>query len=296
MDPEKDDQLPGPILIWIAFTLLALSFLFIYIQKNRPPVPPTVVPHFTLGDSSFRTDFDDGHDEKTWRIADFHYPSKMHLAAWVAQNTHFENGYLSLELNRNRVDYKPYSGAEYQRRGFYHYGRYEVIMQAAAGSGAVSSFFTHTNEVFGDPHDEIDIEFLGNDTTRMHINYFTDGSSAGSVYVPLDFDAAEETHLYAFEWTPEEIRWFVDDDMVFSATGDLQKIPSSPSRVIMDLWSGSPDQYAWHGKPSFENGTRAHYICASFLKSGDSGPQCSNDYKFEKGRRVFKNAPMTPSP
>lgn len=293
MDSKQNDQLPGPILIWSAFALVALSLLFIYSQRNKAPTLPIVAPS-SLGNPSFRTDFDGGHDDETWRIADFYYPSKMHLAAWVAENTHFENGRLGLELNRNKVDYKPYSGAEYQRRGFYHFGRFEVIMQAAAGSGTVSSFFTHTGDMFGDPHDEIDIEFLGNDTTRLHINYFTDGSSAGSVYIPLAFDAAKEVHLYAFEWTPEEIQWFVDEDMVFSATRELQTIPTTPGRIIMDLWSGSPDQYGWHGKPEFENGTRANYICASFLKTNDTGPQCSDNYKFKNGRRFFKNKLLTP--
>ncbi|MGH1421774.1 MAG: glycoside hydrolase family 16 protein [Hyphomonas sp.] len=294
MDRKQPDQLPGPILIWTAFAILALSMLFVFINRNRLPTLPIPIPQPSLGDPSFKTNFEDGHDNKAWQIADFYYPSKVHLAAWVAENTDFENGRLSLELNRNRVDYKPYSGAEYQRRGFYHYGRYEVVMQAAAGSGTVSSFFTHTNETFGDPHDEIDIEFLGKDTTRLHINYFTNGEGAGSVYIPLGYDAAEEFHLYAFEWSPEEIKWFVDDQMVFSATDELHKIPSTPSRIIMDLWSGSPDQYQWHGKPSFENGTKAHYLCASFLKTGEKGPQCSNDYKVKNGKRFYKKAPLTP--
>lgn len=292
MDPKQDDHLPGPILIWIAFVILALAMVFTYTQRNKAPTAPAPFPHSPLGDPSFHTNFGDGHDDTNWFKADFHYPSNMHLAAWVAKNIHFEDGRLGLELNRDRVDYKPYSGAEYQRRGFYHYGRYEVIMQAAAGSGAVSSFFTHTNATFGDPHDEIDIEFLGKDTTRMHINYFTDGNAAGSVYIPLEFDAAEEVHLYAFEWTPEEIRWFVDDDMVFSATNRIHQIPTVPGRIIMDLWSGSPDQYAWHGKPMFENGTRAHYFCASFLQAGDIGPECSNDYRTENGTRFFKGTPL----
>lgn len=295
MEPRQDDKLPGPILIWIAFLIILMAILFAYFQRNKVEPTPEPVPHPSLGDPSFRTDFSNGHDDEVWRKADFYYPSNAHLAAWVAEHVQFKDGYMDLKLNRDQVDYKPYSGAEYQRRGFYHYGRYEVIMQAAPGSGTVSSFFTHTNEYFGDPHDEIDIEFLGKDTTQLHINYFTNGNAAGSVYVPLGFDAAKEAHLYAFEWTPTEIRWFVDDEMVFSATDELHEIPRAPGRIIMDLWSGSPNQYAWHGKPTFKNGTRAYYYCASFLQAGDSKPQCSDDYEIKNGRRYFKDTQLNAS-
>ena len=50
------------------------------------------------------------------------------------------------------------------------------------------------------------------------------------------------------------------------------------SRIIIQLWSGQKEQYQWHGAPTFEDGTRAAYYCLSFLKAGDTGPQCSDSF------------------
>jgi len=162
-------------------------------------------------------------------------------------------------------------------------------MRAAPGSGIVSSYFTHTGpSQGGDPHDEIDIEFLGHRTREMHINYFTDGRMAGSVYIPLTYDAAEEYQLYAFEWEPDAIRWYVGDQLVFVADPELHPIPQTPGRLIMNIWTGSENQYAWHGRPTFRSGSTAGYLCASFVEAGDEdAPQCSDRYSFDLPRLVL---------
>ena len=41
-------------------------------------------------------------------------------------------------------------------------------MQPGRGSGLVTALFTYTGPYAGDPHDEIDIEFLGKDLTKIH--------------------------------------------------------------------------------------------------------------------------------
>jgi len=152
-------------------------------------------------------------------------------------------------------------------------------MQAARGSGVVSSFFTHTDSTFGDPHDEIDIEFLGNNTRRLHPNIFAQGETQGSTYVDLPFDAAEEVHLYAFDWQPNSVKWYVDDELVQTITSSDRPIPQTPGRVIMNIWTGSPAQYDWHGKPTFKAPTQATYYCVSFRAAGDNRPQCSDTFK-----------------
>lgn len=238
----------------------------------------TIVPD--RGDGrSFYLSFSDGFEEADWYTSDFTFRSLFYRAGWVAENVHFENPSISLELNREPVDHQPYSGAEVQKRGYYGFGRYEVVMQAAPGSGAVSSFFTHTDATFGDPHDEIDIEFLGSNTRQIHANVFADGKTTGSIYIDLPFDAAEETHLYAFDWQPDSVTWFVDGVPKKTVTSDERPIPQNPGRIIMNIWTGTQDQYSWHGPPEFEDGTRATYYCVSFRALGDETPQCSDSNK-----------------
>ena len=155
-------------------------------------------------------------------------------------------------------------------------------MQAAPGSGTVSAMFTHTHQQFGDPHDEIDIEFLGKDLTRLHANYFTNGQQLGGIYIPLGFDASKEVHLYAFEWEPDEIRWYVDDRLAYTATPADMPIPQAPGRLMLHLWSGGRDQVGWHGKPTFKDGARAKYYCLSYQAAGDETRQCSDAFNFSR--------------
>jgi endo-1,3-1,4-beta-glycanase ExoK len=227
---------------------------------------------------SFVHHFGRPHDAAHWYKSDFMYPNSPH-PAWKANLIHFEQDRIDLEVRREKTGYKTIAGAEYQRRGFFHYGRYEVVMKPAKGSGTVSAMFTHTHGQFGDPHDEIDIEFLGNRPRELHLNYFTDGQAAGSIYVPLGFDATRELHLYAFEWEPDEIRWYVDDRLVYTAT---LAIPQAPGRLMVHLWSGGREQYDWHGRPTFKDGTRASVYCLSFRAQGDDTAQCSSTFRAKK--------------
>lgn len=236
--------------------------------------PPPANGRETEG--SFLHYFSTPHDSKVWYKADFSYPGPH--PAWQAKLIHFEEDRVDLELRRKRFGSKKYAGAEYQRFGFYHYGRYEVVMRAAPGSGTVSAMFTHTHDQFGDPHDEIDIEFLGKNLRTLHANYFTGGKSYGSHYIPLGFDASKEVHLYAFEWEPGEIRWYVDGKLKHRAREKDHPIPQAPGRLMIQLWTGSKSQENWHGKPTFEDGTRASYYCLSYLKAGDIAPQCSDNF------------------
>ncbi|MEM9739343.1 MAG: family 16 glycosylhydrolase [Pseudomonadota bacterium] len=255
------------------------------IEREAAPVTaahtPTEAARGYDLEPAFKKIFADGHDGK-WFKADFVYVDSTQRTGWEADHIIFNEDGIEMLMLREPKELQPNTGAEYQRRGRYHYGRYEVVMRAAPGSGLVSSIFTHTGpSQNGDPHDEIDIEFLGHRTEELHINYFTDGRMAGSTYIKLPYDAAEEFQLYAFEWEPKEIRWYVGDQLVFTARDEDHPIPQTPGRLIMNLWTGSERQYAWHGRPTFQSGSTSGYYCASFVPTGDEAPQCSDSYSFD---------------
>ena len=114
-------------------------------------------------------------------------------------------------------------------------------MKPAKGSGVISSFFLYTNR----PWDEIDIEFLGNDTTKVQFNYYTNGKGGHEYVYDLGFDASEDFHEYAFEWREDAIIWYVDGKAVYAATED---IPSTPGHIMVNLWNLSEDKTDWAGK------------------------------------------------
>lgn len=162
----------------------------------------------------------------------------MFNVTWRADNVIFEGGNMQLIID-NDPDPKdgiPYSGGEFRTTGFYGYGRYEVSMKAIKNDGVVSSFFTYTGPSDNNPWDEIDVEILGKDTTKVQFNYFTNGVGNHEYMHELGFDASEGFHTYAFEWYEDKIVWLVDGVEVHSVT---ENIPVTESKIMMNAWCGT---------------------------------------------------------
>ena len=154
---------------------------------------------------------------------------------WYKQNTSFDGGVLNLTIDKDHSGKYNYSGAEYRTTDFYHYGYYETSMQAIKNDGVVSSFFTYTGPSDDNPWDEIDIEILGRDTTKVQFNYYTDGTGNHEYMYDLGFDASEGFHTYGFDWQLDHITWYVDGKEVYTAK---ENIPSTPGKIMMNVWNG----------------------------------------------------------
>lgn len=168
-----------------------------------------------------------------WEKSDGWSNGGMFNCTWRASNVNFSNGAMALTLNKDtQGGSKPYAGGEYRTKDTYSYGLYQVSMKPAKNTGIVSSFFTYTNN----PWDEIDIEFLGKDTTKVQFNYYTNGVGNHEHIYNLGFDASTSYHTYAFNWQPTYIAWLVDGKEVYRATNN---IPSHPGKIMMNLWPGT---------------------------------------------------------
>ena len=155
---------------------------------------------------------------------------------WYKQNTSFEDGVLNLTIDKDYTGNYNYSGGEYRTNDFYHYGYYETSMQAIKNDGVVSSFFTYTGPSDNNPWDEIDIEILGKDTTKVQFNYYTNGVGDHEYMYDLGFDASEGFHTYGFDWQADHITWYVDGKAVYSA---YNNIPTTPGKIMMNVWPGT---------------------------------------------------------
>ncbi len=246
---------------------------YIFIIASTPSAAQEVEPQSS---SSFLRNMAEGHSNN-WYIANYSFPSKHYRVGWVRDHVSFSAEGMKLEIDREPTEFQPFSGAEYQRKGKYGYGRYEVVMKPATGSGLVSSFFVHTGSHYGTPHDETSIQFLGRDTTRLQVSLFAANVAETPALIELGFDAANDFNLYAFEWTPERITWFVNDQIIHSIERGADEMPSHPGLIMTNLWTGASGQEDWHGAPSFEDGAAAMYRCISFQKPGDNTPQCSDN-------------------
>lgn len=203
-------------------------------EKDAPS--PSLTAEAQEAESISSVSFAKGSSE-LFKCADGWSNGSMFNVTWRKENCTFENGKMQLIIDNDAKDGSvPYSGGEYRSAEFYGYGRYEVRMKAIKNDGVVSSFFTYTGPSDNNPWDEIDIEILGKDTTKVQFNYFTDGVGNHEYVYELGFDASEDFHDYAFEWYEDRIVWFVDGEEAYRAE---ESIPSTPGRIMMNAWCGT---------------------------------------------------------
>ena len=154
--------------------------------------------------------------------------------SWSEDNVTFNDEKMQLIID-SMGDSEVYRGGEYRSKENYGYGLYEVSMKAIKNDGVVSSFFTYTGPSEDNPWDEIDVEVLGKDTTKVQFNYYTNGVGNHEYMYDLGFDASEDFHTYAFEWKEDSITWYVDGKEAYKATENL---PVTPGKIMMNAWNG----------------------------------------------------------
>lgn len=191
----------------------------------------------TLPEGSVYAEFTNGMPAEGWECSDGWTNGSVFNVTWRKSNVTFKGGNMQLIVDKDKTpaDGIPYSGGEFRTLGFYGYGRYEVSMKAIKNDGVVSSFFTYTGPYDNNPWDEIDVEILGKDTTKVQFNYFTDSKGEHEYMHDLGFDASEDFHTYAFEWYEDKIIWYVDGTEVHRAT---ENIPSTKGKIMMNAWCG----------------------------------------------------------
>ena len=182
---------------------------------------------------------------------------------WSANNVAYENGVAKLTIadnpNGSEETFTEYYGGEMRTYQYFGYGDYEVSMKPSNKPGTASTFFTCTGSYDTNPHtgqpnpwDEIDIEFLGEDTTKVQFNYYVNGVGGHEYMYDLGFDASEDFHTYGFRWTEDYITWFVDGEPVYRVDAtESSPMPSTAGRMLMNYWCGSSAAENWMGK--FEN-------------------------------------------
>lgn len=116
-------------------------------------------------------------------------------------------------------------------------------MKTAFREGMLSSFFTY-NDAGGD-WNEIDIEILGRYSNDFQMNTITAGQTNHVGHYLMPTSPHLEYHVYAFEWTPEYVSWFVDGVEVLKQTGSHIQNLVLPQKIMMNIWN--PQYTNWVG-------------------------------------------------
>jgi len=186
-----------------------------------------------------------GFDRSRWTASDGWDNGPWMANDWQAEQLSFDNG-LTITLDRNGGGGdKLFSSGELQTHEEYQYGYFETRMRVPRGEGLVTGFFTYTQPEGRATWEEIDIEILGRNTRVMEVTYHVHGRSR-MTGIDLGFDAADDFHTYAFEWTPEAVRWYVDNRLVHEVNGPRVREMTRPQRFYLQLWN-SAELYRWVG-------------------------------------------------
>jgi beta-glucanase (GH16 family) len=247
---------------------IALFFIVILLAACTPgptELPQTVTPESTL--EGWELVWSDEFDEETinsdnwvfdtgaggWGNSEWqHYTDR-------SENARVEDGVLVIEALQEDYLGSDYTSARLKTQYLqtWTYGRVEARMKLPTGKGVWSAFWMLGDNfgTVGWPEcGEIDImENIGNPGIvygTLHGPGYSGGNGVGTSHAPTGVNLSEDYHVYAIEWEPDEIRWYVDDDL-FQERNDSD-VPGTwvydhPFFIILNLaiggeWPGYPDE------------------------------------------------------
>jgi beta-glucanase (GH16 family) len=177
-------------------------------------------------------------------------------------NVRIENGQLVIEARRTNHLGSGYTSARLKTQGkvAWTYGRIEARIKIPRGRGIWPAFWllgTNLPSVGWPECGEIDImENIGREPTLVHGTVhgpgYSGGAGIGGPYsLPDGGLFADDFHVYAVEWTTNQIKWFVDARPYFTLTpaslpAGKAWVFSQPQFLLLNLavggnWPGHPD-------------------------------------------------------
>jgi beta-glucanase (GH16 family) len=206
--------------------------------------------------------YDVGNGSGGWGNAQLEYDTAR------TNNARIVGGQLVIEADQESYGGKSYTSARMLTKGFgaWAYGRMEARIKLPRGQGIWPAFWmlgTNIDSVGWPKCGEIDImenigktSDQGTDHGTIHGPQsggdYNGGSGVGGTYtLPGGAALADDFHIYAIEWTTNQIKWFLDNNQFFTATP--ASLPSGGTWVftnaqylILNLavggnWPGNPD-------------------------------------------------------
>ncbi len=175
---------------------------------------------------------------------------------------------------------KNYKGAEYRTIESFLYGRFEARYRPPAGTGALASFFTyHDFSSSSAEWNEIDFEILGRYNHVVQTTSIGPYQKIRASHQWVPFNTHDDFHTYAFEWTPDYIAWFVDNQEVYRQDGDFISDFKFPQKIMMNIWN--PEYEDWAG-PWFDENLPlfAYYDYVSYASYTPGKGNCGSNNNF----------------
>jgi len=183
-------------------------------------------------------------------------------------NVRIQGGQLVIEADQESYGGKAYTSARMKTKDKWSwtYGRIEARIKLPRGQGIWPAFWmlgANIDSVGWPTCGEIDImenigktSDQGTDHGTIHgpqgSNDYNYGSGVGGTYtMPGGAALADAFHIYAIEWTTNQIKWYLDSNLFFTATpaslpSGATWVFSQPQFIILNVavggnWPGNPD-------------------------------------------------------
>jgi beta-glucanase (GH16 family) len=209
---------------------------------------------------------------KKWNILTRERSKHDELQYYVPDEVYLEEGCLRLRSRVRDFGSQHYTSGRVDTSGKFApvYGRFEIRAKLPGGKGLWPAHWLYpqnrnwemerlmTQTVMNGLertipeerpwYSEIDImEFLGHTNViygTLHYHTFDGEKKSTSGKWKGDKDFTKDFHIYALEWEPEQMRWFVDGKLLHSTTNG---IPHTPHYLILNTavggkWPGNPDE------------------------------------------------------
>lgn len=149
---------------------------------------------------------------------------------WRSANRGFDNRYSGIEAKLASVAYL-------------HYGQVEVVLRAAPHPGVVTGLVLQSDYL-----DEIDVEWTGARRNQVQSNVFYNATLdyTNAIWHTISKPVDTRYHKYVVNWSPDRIRWYVDNKLVrtarktdfYDAERKVYRYPNRPMKIYLGLWDG----------------------------------------------------------
>ncbi|KAJ2354223.1 putative glycosidase CRH2 [Coemansia sp. RSA 2618] len=137
----------------------------------------------------------------------------------------------------------------------FHQGRAEARIRIGAGAGVVTAML-----LLGPaPSDEIDFEWVGQDTTHVQTMYYYQAHRVEAM--PQVFGVSQQGNKdlstsfqnYAIELLEDSIKWYLNGQLIRTLPKSNSYFPSDATRARMGIWDGSQTS-GWAGTVDWGKG------------------------------------------
>lgn len=193
-------------------------------------------------------------------------------------NSRVERGHLVIEVRREDYQGSRFTSARLisSDRTPWKYGRFEVRARLPLGRGIWPAIWMlPAKVVYGKgiwpDGGEIDImEHVGHEPDRIRAGLNTNwykwlAGTQKDKHHPVE-DPHEKFHVYAVEWTEEDLKWFVDDEMFYTYKNphtDWKEWPfDQPFRLLLNVAVGG----VWAGDKGIDESTFPQKLLVDFVR------------------------------